>query len=396
MNRLRLGLFLFSCLSAFVAGHIVNYSIIFLSLELFNSHALAGLGYGLCFGPPIILGWFAGVYCDRYSPRVVILVAQNSFFLSLLSLYFALSISIEYQSALVLIAALFSGIAWSFVAPARFAALPFYTNPRHLAGAAILLNIMVMAGFGIAPVLLKQIQSVFGWREVFYFAAGLFALSSALLVPLKFRFKSRPSLTTFSDIKHSIGFINESKILKQLLILAVIAYLLMGPMQVLLPTITQENLSLSELGQGYYLSLVAISLFIGGVVAMLLKDQGFIGIRLMACIAMAGVGLCYISTEYTLAYSVAALFLAGICAGVAVSFIVAGLQAFSPNEHRGRVMSFYTIISQFVPAASGLGAGLLAQTFTPQLALKIMAIVIILSIGICFFALRKIRLLSQF
>ena len=78
--------FLCSCLMAFIAGHIVNYSIIFLALQWFNSHALAGLGYGLCFGPPLILGWFAGVFCDRYSPRKVLLIAQNSFFISIINI----------------------------------------------------------------------------------------------------------------------------------------------------------------------------------------------------------------------------------------------------------------------------------------------------------------------
>ena len=85
---MKLTLFLLSCLFAFLAGHMVNYSIIFLSLEWFDSHSIAGIGYALCFAPPVILGWFAGVYCDRYSPRNVILVAQNSYFISLFLLYY--------------------------------------------------------------------------------------------------------------------------------------------------------------------------------------------------------------------------------------------------------------------------------------------------------------------
>lgn len=125
---MKLYLFLASCLLAFLAGHIVNYTIIFLSLEWFNSHSLAGIGYGLCFGPPLILGWFAGVYCDRYSPRKVILVAQNSFFVALFLLYLAFDSNDDLRMFLLLSAALFSGIGWSFVAPARFATLPFYVT----------------------------------------------------------------------------------------------------------------------------------------------------------------------------------------------------------------------------------------------------------------------------
>ena len=44
-----------------------------------------------------------------------------------------------------------------------------------------------------------------------------------------------------------------------------------------------------------------------------------------------------------------------------VSFIVAGLQQFTPIQIRGRVMSIYTIISQVVSAMSGVLAGAIAQ-----------------------------------
>ena len=158
---MKLAFFLCSCLMAFLAGHMVNYSIIFLALEWFDSHAIAGLGYGLCFGPPLILGWIAGVYCDRYSPRKVLLVMQNSFFVSLVLLYLALTASGNAQIALLLSAALFSGIGWSFVAPARFATLPYYVKPQKLMTAAIALNLMVMTGFGLAP---KYINEVIGQK----------------------------------------------------------------------------------------------------------------------------------------------------------------------------------------------------------------------------------------
>jgi len=186
---MRLAAFLLSCLLAFTAGHIINYSIIFLSLEWFNSHALAGIGYGLCFGPPIILGWFAGVYCDRYSPRHILLIAQNSYFVSLLLLYFAISSSPEIQKTLLLTAALFSGIGWSFVSPARYATLPFYLKPKNLPAGSIALNLMVMMGFGLAPMLLKQIEVNYDLPTLLVVTAVMFIFSNLLLVPLKFDFK---------------------------------------------------------------------------------------------------------------------------------------------------------------------------------------------------------------
>lgn len=396
MKKFPFYVFLVSCLLAFVAGHIINYSIIYLSLEWFDSHAIAGIGYGLCFGPPLILGWFAGVYCDRYSPRKVILIAQNSFFISIALLYCAFSASVELQKLLLLVAALFSGIGWSFVAPARFATLPFYVPAKKLAGAAIILNLTVMTGFGLAPMLLKQIKINFGWQEVLITAAALFVISSALLLPLTFKFKSKPRDKVLQEIKTSLLFVHNSMIIKQLLLLSMISYLLMGPMQVILPTITEKNLHLSEAGQGYYLSLIAFSLIVGGFLAMFLKNKGNIGKKLMFCIFVAGSGIAYLGIEERLSYSVATLFIASTCGGVAISFIVAGLQSFSPDEQRGRIMSFYSIISQVIPAASGVGAGILAQAYTPSIALQIIASIIVSSMIISFFTLKKVRQLEHF
>lgn len=395
-SNLPLLVYLASCLLAFIGGHIINYSIIFLALEWFNSHALAGIGYGLCFGPPLILGWLAGVYCDRYSPRRVILTAQNSYLVSLVLLSVALNSTPETKQLLLLIAAFFSGVGWSFVAPARFATLPFYVQPNKLTGATIALNLMVMSGFGLAPMILKQVQVNFDWQTVFIVAAILFVISSSLLFPLKFNFNGKPAEKAVQEIKSSLTFVHRSDFIKPFLLLATITYLLMGPMQVILPTIAKQMLGLNETAQGNYLSLIAFSLIIGGLSAMWLKNKGRIGLNMLLAITVAGAGLGYLSQEDNLSLSVLVLVLASISGGIAISFIVAGLQAYSVDEHRGRIMSFYSIISQCIPAASGIGAGLLAQAFTPFIALQIIAGIIVLSAITCLVAMRNIRRLENF
>ena len=374
----------------------VNYSIIFLALEWFNSHTLAGLGYGLCFGPPLILGWFAGVYCDRYSPRKVILIAQNAFFVSLGLLYFALSAAPDTQKPLLLVAALFSGIGWSFVAPARFASLPFYIGKKPLAAASIALNLMVMTGFGIAPMLLKLLETHFSWQAVLITAGCFFAISSSLLWPLHYKFTAKPAAKALQEIVESLRYVQRSSHIKQLLLLSAISYLLMGPIQVILPSIAESTLKLSPSAQGYYLSLVAFSLIAGGLMAMWLKTRGGVGIKLMLAIVGAGIGIAGLASEDRLLASVIILFFASACGGIAISFIVAGLQAFSADAHRGRIMSFYTMIGQFVPAASGISAGVLTQIYSATTALLIVASIIIIATVACFWVPNSIRHLESF
>jgi MFS family permease len=392
---MKLTLFLTSCLFAFLAGHMVNYSIIFLALEWFDSHSIAGIGYALCFAPPVILGWFAGVYCDRYSPRNVILVAQNSYFVSLLLLYFAFDQNADTQLILLLSAAFFSGIGWSFVAPARFAAVVFYVKPEKLMLGSIGLNLMVMTGFGLAPMLLKLINIDFGWQGVMVSTITLLLLSSLLLLPLKINFKSKPTEKTLAEIVASLKFIKSSAPLKQLLSLSAIAYLLMGPMQVLLPTVAEQTLQLSQTAQGNYLSLVAFSLIIGGLLTMTIKNKIHFGWLCITSIGFAGAGIASLGVIEQLSTSVSLLLIASVCGGIAISLIVAGLQHFSPEQYRGRIMSVYTIIGQFIPAMSGLAAGIVAGLFSYQIALLLFGGLIILFLLIAAWQFRTIRLTSQ-
>lgn len=59
-------------------------------------------------------------------------------------------------------------------------------------------------------------------------------------------------------------------------------------------------------------------------------------------------------------------------------------------------MSFYSIISQIVPAFSGIFAGLVAQWLSPEAALQIIALLIVSCAMVCFFLLKSIRRLTHF
>jgi len=115
----RLGPFLLSCLLAFTAGHMFNYTVILYLQEAVGSDLLSGLGFGLAFGSSIVFGWFGGVLCDRVAPHRVIHGAQALFLAGLACLWWAQSgAAPEVRVAWVLGGAFLGGLAWSFVGPA--------------------------------------------------------------------------------------------------------------------------------------------------------------------------------------------------------------------------------------------------------------------------------------
>ena len=83
------GRFLLSCLLAFTAGHMFNYTVILYLQEAVGSDLLSGLGFGLAFGSSIVFGWFGGVLCDRAAPGRVIHGAQALFLVGLACLWWA-------------------------------------------------------------------------------------------------------------------------------------------------------------------------------------------------------------------------------------------------------------------------------------------------------------------
>ena len=153
------------------------------------------------------------------------------------------------------------------------------------------------------------------------------------------------------------------------MVAAMAGYLAMGPMTVLLPKLAATQLGLTELQRGYFLGTLALALIAGGVVALVLARRAHHGRAILVGTVLAGVLLAAMGLAHSAAVAVPLLSGVGIAGGFALSLIVAGIQANAPEAVRGRVLSMYTIISQVVPAASGVIAGALVQGFGVGIAL---------------------------
>lgn len=356
----RLLAFYLSCAASFTAGHVVNYAVILVAQDELRSPALAGVGFGLCFGPPLLLGWLAGVWCDRVSPTRLIHAAQAVFVVAALLLWAGDDAPRGTRIATLLGAAALAGVAWSFVAPARMTALPQLVSAARLRQGALVLNLLVMLGFGAAPLVLSFARTQGGWPAVAASAAGLFIAASALLagVPTRGSGVVRP---VRADIADGLRAVRAAPLLGALLGVAMIAYLMMGPVQVLLPLLARDRYGLGELQRGAFLGTLGPALIAGGVLALALGRRAHHGATVVAAIAVAGTCLALLGGLRDASAAAAVLAAAAVAGGLAISLVVGGLQQHAPQAARGRVMAMYTIVSQVVPAASGLLAGLLAQ-----------------------------------
>ena len=354
--------FYLSSLLAFTGGHMVNYAVILYLQEKVGSDLLSGIGFGLSFGTSILFGWFAGVLCDRISPTRVIHAAQALFILCLAGLWWTdAGASDATRVGWTLFSAFLGGLAWSFVGPARLATLGQIAPPDKLKPATIIFNLQVLLGFGLAPVVIGLVRSRYGWPAVFATGMGFFVAASLMLLGTRTRGSDRPSQGVFTELGEGFSAVKVNPLLLQLILAAIMAYAMTGPMQILLPKLAREVLGLSELQRGGYLGLMALTLILGGVSALLLGKYLHHGAAIFVGTMTASLLFASLSHWTSAAVSATALGAMGLLGGMVISFIIAGIQGQAPEALRGRIMSIYSIISQVVPAASGVAAGALVR-----------------------------------
>jgi len=369
-----------SCFLAFVGGHITNYTAIMYAQEVFASDLLSGIGFGLCFGPPLLLGWFAGVYSDRMSPVRIVVFAQLIFAVAA-GLFLAMHSLIPDQS-LQITAYIFTtflvGVGWSFIAPSRLAGLAQIVPQEALHQATVIFNLLIMIGFGLAPILIALVKTSHGWTGVFTSIATLFLVATLMLTGIKTRATTSAEVSVLGQVKEGISGINSTPLLRQMLFCSLLVYAMMGPMQVLLPRFATSVLAFGEMDRGLFLGVLAVSLIVGGILCMVLSSKISLGAAILVGINMGALAIFAISLAPSGFAAGAALVAAGLAGGFAVSLIVAGLQHKAPAHIRGRVMSVYTISSQVMPAFSGLMAGVFSQTFGVITALQLSASLVLL------------------
>jgi len=261
-----------------------------------------------------------------------------------------------------LFSAFLGGLAWSFVGPARLATLGQIAPPDKLKPATIIFNLQVLLGFGLAPVVIGLVRSRYGWPAVFATGMGFFVAASLMLLGTRTRGSDRPGQGVFTEIGEGFSAVKANPLLLQLILAAIMAYAMTGPMQILLPKLAREVLGLSELQRGGYLGLMALTLILGGVSALLLGKHLHHGLAIFVGTMTASLLFASLSHWTSAAVSATALGAMGLLGGMVISFIIAGIQGQAPEALRGRIMSIYSIISQVVPAASGVAAGALVRS----------------------------------
>jgi|GEM_PF-297096 len=373
LSKAQLIRYLAGCLASFIAGHIINFGVVQYVQEVLHSQALAGAALFVAFGTPLFLGMHGGALCDRMSPLTVVRRYLLGFILGALVLAATASVPLlgAVHVPLVLLGALGAGIGWAYVAPARLAYLGKSLPPGALRGPTIVFNLLSTLGFGAAPLLVGLVRQWGGWPHAFLLAAALFVLS--LVVYARLPHPSQPAAPApnatvgwVGAARDAFAYVRRAPLVGELLVFSAFVHLMIGPVQVVLPRLAAENLGLSHAGRGAFISALAPMLIVGGIAALLLRGLKRPGRAMATSAVAAAVPMMALGQMQNVAAALVCYGLFAVLGGLGVSLLAALLQQSTQDSYRGRVMSVYTISTQFIPAASGLVCGLLMTQLSPS------------------------------
>ncbi|WP_367986651.1 MFS transporter [Vibrio sp. NTOU-M3] len=358
----QLSRYLLSSALAFIAGNMINFSIIFYSQQVLNSTSLSGIGYFLVFGPPVLFGWYAGILCDRSSPLKVVVGFQclAIAIVATMLTFHTLESDATTLRIVITACAFFIGVCWSFLGPGRFSSVSKIVEQRIAVKATSAMSSFVLIAFGIAPVIVTTLSAYLSWESVFSLIIGLLCISLLLLKNIKFNAPQSSysgKKSWIRDITASIKYVGASCPTLHMLLFTVITYTCMGVLNIYLPALAANKLGLDGLNLGIFLGLLSVGLIIGSTLSFRLIGRISADFTIPALITVSVVSLLASVHQSYYVVLVALVLIISICNGFVMNLIIATIQQLTEESYRGRVISIYTILTQISPATGAIVAG---------------------------------------
>ncbi|TGK33418.1 MFS transporter [Leptospira gomenensis] len=377
-----------------LAGNMFNYSLIIYSFDITRSQTFSGSVFLANVLPTVLFSFFVGAFLDRYSRIKILYIFQTNFIISGIVLgtliYFG-KMNYDIRYILILLSS-YNGLALTFIIPGRLTLLGNLTHSKDTAKATIMLNILIIIGFGLAPMIAGLIKQKYHWDVLFFTIAFLYFSGYLFLISVKVPETAIPEKETiWAGLKKGMSFIKSEKLAFELLLMTSLAVFMVGPLQVVLPQFAKKTLLLDEQGRGLYMGTLGFGLLLGGVGARLLHDRFHRGYIMLGVLILTGILVFVLSNIQASFVSGVILLCIGVMGGLLTALIPSVLQIITPDSVRGRVMSFYSLIFQSTPALSGLLTGKLADVYGQSYSIAVSGITIIVLGVLSFVAFARLR-----
>jgi MFS family permease len=368
-----------------------NLALGWLVLEITNSPFMLGLNGFLGSAPSLFFSLPGGAIADRLNRRKLMLVSQT--FMMVLALILAILTSFRWVTIAEILAISFlTGVASALNNPAYQAIVPDLVEREDLTNAVALNSAQFNMSRAIGPTLAGLALGSLGAAGCFYLnSVSFLALIIALLAITVPRHPVEEGPSVWGAMWEGIRYAGKHRAL--ILLLSVPAFLsLLGlPFVVLMPVFARDLLKVGASGLGYLMAGAGLGAVIS---ALTLAAQGRIQRRthfILTSAAVFSLALILMSRAKTFVPAFLLLIVLGATMVGALSLTNSALQAVSPREFRGRIMSMYNLAVIGLSPLGSLQAGYLAEVLGVRFALTLGGTVCLVYFLTLLFLLPRLR-----
>ncbi len=340
-----------------------------LAYKLTDSPFLLGLIGALQFLPVLLFSLFAGVIIDRFPKKKILIITQSaSMLITLLLAILAFTGNIRYWHLIIMATAL--GLANTLDMPARQSFVIELVGKEDLMNAIALnstvFNISRIIGPAIAGILMEYSgPAVCFLANAISFGAVLISLF--FIKPINMKTQAiEKGKTVFQNIREGIRYILKNEILFTTIIIMAVVGTFAPNFSVLVPVFTSKILHMNEAGFGYLMSFMGVGSLFGAVFVASFSRSEPKRVILRAVPVVVGLLLILIAFTDTFILTGLALAVTGFFFVMFSSSSNSALQLNTDNEHRGRVMSIYTLVFAGSTPIGNLYAGAITENFNAR------------------------------
>ena len=348
-----------------------NLALGWLVLELTNSPFWLGLSGFLSSAPSLFFSLLGGAIADRLNRRKLMVFTQTA--MMVLALILAILTSFRVVTiAEILAIGFLTGLASALNNPAYQAIVPDLVGREDLTNAVALNSAQFNMSRAIGPTLAGLALGSLGAAGCFYLnTVSFLALIIALLAITVPRHAVEKGPSVWAAMLEGLRYARTHRSL--ILLLSVPAFLsLLGlPFVVLMPVFARDLLKVGASGLGYLMAGAGIGAVIS---ALTLAAQGRVRRRtnfIVVSAALFSLALILMSRTQSFIQAFLLLIILGATMVGALSLTNSTLQATSPPEFRGRIMSMYNLAVIGLSPLGSLQAGALAEALGVRFALTL-------------------------
>ncbi len=346
-----------------------------LVLELTGSAAKLGVVSAIQFLPMMVLSLFAGPFIDRFPKRRTLILTQTS--LAVLALILAGITWLKLvQYWMILVLAFLIGLVQLVDNPTRQAYVIELASRENLMNAVSLnsaaFNLARIVGPAVAGLLIKGIGiAPCYFLNALSFVAVIGALSTLKTPPIASNRRIDSMGAILGSVREGLSYIRRRpEILIPVCLMGLVSLFVIN-YSIFVPTFARTNLGLDAGGFGFLMTSMGIGSLTAALSLAMRSSKGPSRLRLYGgaagmCLAIL---LCGLQRGYGL--SCVLLGIAGFCTISFSASTNATIQLASDDEHRGRVMSVWSLVFGGVTPLGSLYAGSVSQATSPALAMSL-------------------------